>query len=142
MSFFSHLSLKFLFQFLFSQCFPCSPLVHVNLETRKCLHGRILRGCFLASTELGFTSILHSVLPFCPILGWHTQFSSPTNISVATTTLQSLICKNCNLHSLACALEINTWSTSTDGENQDPTCHVSHDVAKKKKKVNKYWWII
>ena len=47
--------------------------------------GSILQGCFLASTEPDLTSILHSILPLCPILGWHTQFSSPTNISVATT---------------------------------------------------------
>ena len=33
---FSHLFKKFLFQLLFSWCFHCSPLVHVNLETGKC----------------------------------------------------------------------------------------------------------
>ena len=57
-----------------SQCLYCFHLIQVDPDNRKILHARLLEQCFFASTELGVTSVLHTILLLRPVLGWYTLF--------------------------------------------------------------------
>ena len=81
-----------------SQCLYCSHLIQVDPDNRESLCGRLLEQCFFAPTELGVTSILHTILLLRPTLGWYT-ISSPTNISIATPRLQTVMSTDCELSS-------------------------------------------
>ena len=81
-----------------SQCLYCSHLIQVDPDNRESLCGRLLEQCFFAPTELGVTSVLHTILLLRPALGWYT-ISSATNISIATPRLQTLMSTDCELSS-------------------------------------------
>ena len=79
-----------------SQCLYCSYLIQVDPDNRKSLCVSLLKQfvvvvVVVASTELGVTSILHTILLLRPIFGWYTLFPLPTNISTATTRVQTVM---------------------------------------------------